>query len=57
MSEHWRHAAVWAVIAAVLLHITINIMAERTLWHRLTALEHAVHVLQQQEKGGHDVPK
>lgn len=46
-SVKWREAALWAVLAAVLLEFGINLFARQTLWHRMDALENRVKQLEQ----------
>jgi len=43
---HWREAAIWALIAAFLLELGINVMSRNTLWHRVTEMEESVKSLQ-----------
>lgn len=46
-STGWREALLWALLAAVVVEFALNIMEERTIWQRLTALEHEVHELKE----------
>jgi hypothetical protein len=38
----WRDAAIWAVIAALVLEFGINLFSRQTLWHRIESLEDRV---------------
>jgi hypothetical protein len=38
----WMEAAIWAVVAALLLEFVVNMFARQTLWHRISALEDRV---------------
>lgn len=44
----WKEAAVWALAAAFILELLINVFAGTTVWHRLTTLEHSVQQIQQE---------
>ena len=39
MSTAMREAAIWALAAALALELGSNLIAERTIWHRLDAIE------------------
>lgn len=49
-SKSWREAAVWALAAAFIFEGGCNVFAGRTIWHRLTALEHSVQQLEHQRE-------
>jgi len=34
----WREAAVWAVLAALLLEVGLNLLFRRSIWHRVENL-------------------
>lgn len=51
LKQGWREAAIWALAAAFILELILNVFASETVWHRLTALEHSVQQLQ------HDMEK
>jgi len=38
----WKDAALWAIVAALLLEFVVNLFARETLWHRMAALEDRV---------------
>jgi hypothetical protein len=38
----WKEAAIWAVVAAMLLEFVVNMFARQTLWHRISGLEDRV---------------
>ena len=50
LKKEWREAAVLALLAAFLLELVINVLSARTIWHRLTALEHSVQQLEHQRE-------
>jgi hypothetical protein len=42
----WKEAAIWALAAAFLLELGINVAARRTVWHRVDAVEEKVKSLE-----------
>lgn len=48
IKANWKEAAIWALFAAFILELLINVFAGTTVWHRLTVLEHSVQQLQQE---------
>jgi|SRR6516162_3606922 cell division protein FtsB len=38
----WREAAVWAVLAALLFEVGLNLLFRRSIWHRVENLEEQV---------------
>ena len=50
LKSGWREAAILALGAAFVLELAINVFAGRTVWHRLTALEHSVQQLEHERE-------
>lgn len=50
LKKEWREAAMLAIVAALSLEFLINLFATRTVWHRLTALEHSVQTLEHERE-------
>ena len=50
LKEGWREAVILAMAAAFLLEFGCNVFAGRTIWHRVTALEHSVQQLEHQRE-------
>lgn len=50
LKQGWKEAAILALVAALLLEFGINTFSTRTVWHRLTALEHSVQELQHEKE-------
>jgi preprotein translocase subunit SecF len=46
----WREAAIWALVAALLLEFGINLFFRRTIWHRLEYVEGSVKELQHERE-------
>jgi len=42
----WKEAAIWALIAAFALEISINVISRKTLWHRVESVEEKVRSLE-----------
>lgn len=42
----WKDAAIWALAAAMILELGINLFTRQTVWHRITAIEERVSVLE-----------
>jgi len=38
----WKEAAIWAVVAALILEFMINTFQRKTVWHRIDYLEYRV---------------
>jgi hypothetical protein len=45
---NWREAAIWALIVALVLEFAINLFARRTVWHRISAIEHRLERIEDQ---------
>jgi len=46
VKERWKDTLLWAVLAAMLLEFGINFFSERSIWHRISALEQRFNVLE-----------